>query len=48
MLEKMFFAVPRGGVHSQIDVWVTDGLVYHKARLVGGGRGVSARPGSSV
>ncbi|MBQ3326985.1 MAG: hypothetical protein IJG86_04300, partial [Clostridia bacterium] len=44
MLEKMFFDVTRGGVHSQIDVWVTDGLVYHKARLFGGWPDVNARP----
>ena len=33
MLERMYFDVIRGGVHSQVDVWVKDGLVYHKARL---------------
>ncbi len=36
MLEKMFFDVIRGGVHSQIELWVKEGLVYHKARLFGG------------
>ena len=35
MLERMFFDVTRGGVHSQIDVWVEDGKVFHKARLFG-------------
>ena len=33
MLKRMFFDVTRGGVHSQIDVWVEEGKVYHKARL---------------
>ncbi len=33
MLERMFFDVTRGGVHSQIDVTVKEGKVYHKARL---------------
>lgn len=44
MLEKMFFDVTRGGVHSQIDLWVKDGLVYHKARLFGGWPDLNARP----
>ena len=44
MLEKMFFDVTRGGVHSQIDLWVKDGLVYHKARMFGGWPDPNARP----
>lgn len=35
MLERMFFDVTRGGVHSQVDITVKDGLVYHKSRLFG-------------
>ncbi len=44
MLETMFFDVTRGGVHSQIDIWVKEGLVYHKARLFGGWPDLNVRP----
>lgn len=33
MLERLFFDVTRGGVHSQIEVTVKEGKVYHKARM---------------
>lgn len=35
MLERLYFDVVRGGVHSEITVTVKDGLVYHDARLYG-------------
>lgn len=35
MLERMNFDVTRGGVHSEVDLWVEEGQVYHKARLYG-------------
>lgn len=44
MLEHMFFDVTRGGVHSQVEVTVKDGLVYHKARLFGAMPDLTARP----
>lgn len=44
MLEKMFFDVTRGGVHSQIELWVKDGKVYHKARMFGGWPDLNANP----
>ena len=36
MLESMFFDVTRGGVHSELNVTVKNGEVYHSARLYGG------------
>ncbi|MBR5753998.1 MAG: hypothetical protein IKX83_05895 [Clostridia bacterium] len=44
MLERMFFDVTRGGVHSQVDVTVKDGLVYHKARLFNSMPDLSVKP----
>ncbi len=43
MLERMFFDVTRGGVHSQVEVTVKDGFVYHKARLFNAMPDLSAR-----
>lgn len=36
MLESLYFDVVRGGVHSEMNVTVKDGKVYHTARLYGG------------
>lgn len=47
MLERMFFDVTRGGVHSQVDVWVEEGKVYHKARLFNAMPDLRVKPGEA-
>lgn len=44
MMERMFFDVTRSGVHSQIELWVKEGKVYHKARQFGAMPDLSVRP----